>query len=72
LSSAETLPENRLEALNVVIQAINQGIISPSEGRVLVDIVESRHKAQQDEAFGFDLSSLTRSSSTLLEDDDEQ
>ena len=72
LSSAETLPENRLEALNVVIQAINQGIITPSEGRVLVDIVESRHKAQQDDTFGIDFLSQTKSSSTLPEDDDEQ
>jgi len=41
LSDAETLPESVAEALSVVLQAVNEGTLLPSEGRALADILEA-------------------------------
>jgi hypothetical protein len=49
LSDAETLPESVAEALSVVLQAVNEGTLLPSEGRALADILEARRKAREDE-----------------------
>jgi hypothetical protein len=33
----------------VVLQAVNEGTLLPSEGRALADILEARRKARRDE-----------------------
>ena len=36
-----SLPESVAEALSVVLQAVNEGDLLPSEGRALADILEA-------------------------------